>query len=361
MIPVTKPSVHSLVAESLIGKFRRLGVALWSVLLSGFLGSSWIRTCIATDIQGDVQSAKAVQDAIAATRAQLAQGRATFEASLDRPHIRVRIRGTYTWDGSRVHFLGSIANVRSASGADVQEVAASDYHDMELIETDVATVWYDRSRRHMYHGTAANHRPESESLFLPYYPHEAALCMRPIARKRLEDHLGPADNVLRWEAKPGADQTLTVTREMNFQGCIQTIVADWSRAGNVTALDANYRETGQHEFASVDWRQHPSGVWYPSEVEIVRQPGNQKSFGPFRYWHRISDFDPRPIIATDRFNVSSLSVPKGTYIFKKTDAGEEERVLGGISANRAVLEERLRGAAREARSAGFGFGEEVRP
>ncbi len=89
------------------------------------------------------------------------------------------------------------------------------------------------------------------------------------------------------------------------------------------------------------WRQDSHGVWYADKLSVRLTPGASPDDTIKEHTVTVTSFDSQPKIAADRFQRSSIKLPKGTYLREHTEQGRKTSYVGGKPPQEGVNLDRL--------------------
>ncbi|MGH7201652.1 MAG: hypothetical protein ACREJB_13670 [Planctomycetaceae bacterium] len=147
---------------------------------------------------------------------------------------------------------------------------------------------------------------------------------------------------------------VVLEREHKESGAAMRIVFSLAKDGNVIAYEARPGKDGKGRDAAgkYEWKKHPSGLWYVArhEYRVPRDAvaGKQGAV----YTMEITEFDPDPVIAPGRFEISSLNVPQGTPAEQRVGRSRTVKNRFTWGEGRSIERLRLDELAEELRSNG---------
>jgi hypothetical protein len=168
------------------------------------------------------------------------------------------------------------------------------------------------------------------------------------------DGSDPFNNTHTFAVRRDGPERATIER-IGTDGSVHLLEFSLAHGWNVIRYEYEPEANGFPSRGSYEWEKHESGVWYLRNYEFERQNYVGKDFGAKTYRLEISDFDPAPQIASNRFELSSLNLKPGTLVDERNSSGRRRYTYGTASADSRPVEQRLEldRLAEQLRSSGF--------
>lgn len=325
----------------------------------------------AIPVEGDLSLLQLVRDAQATNQSRFQRGALTAKAS-QRTVSQLSeydVTATLIWDGAHTFWDHTFDDESQVTWPDGQVASPAPYHAL-MLETPAERVEY------------YTQRADGRGMVLrfpnpPLGAYPAILRLRP-DQVWFRQHYTPVPD---WrsafdpEKHADVNTKLVVRRESTDRIVIEIhstntpptmFVVSLAHGGNVvsTHTDANpdpklrargiQRVTSHADF---EWEQNPSGIWFLRRlVNTWVDPDHDAPFD-WRYELDVTEFDPDPVIAADRFTYDSLHVPEGAIVevYRPRSDGKlmPTRVRSG-QEQPGPTQQQLDSLAETVRTVGFG-------
>mgnify|MGYP002622747310 FL=1 len=244
------------------------------------------------------------------------------KASLQTGSMYVRVQERHTngnradgeaylvWKGPKTYWLYSAERLTWKPSGEEQ------HHEEkygEMIETETERICYfpawnlaqiDRSRNKQYRG------------HLDLRPDRAWFEMKGFAPfSSLLDPEFTGEALSKYVIDQPSENRIVVERHYKVGGFFRFTIA-LDQGGNVIEYDTEMGDAkeGSWRHGVFEWEQHASGQWYLKRFQDTQSHHGDPDRPTSTFVIEVSDFDPAPEIAEDRFTFDSLKVPDGEKI-----------------------------------------------
>lgn len=298
-------------------------------VLAVLLGAAMIRPAWAEEPRGLVEGDRALLDVLSAAQVT---GQASFPhgALTAQVHTKnvggtldeaVDVVANVIWNGSSTYWKYKQTLIYTGEAPEITEA--------EMIQTKDLLIgyWPDRKMAMLYSDGLGGYRPE-----LRLRPDPQWFVVGVGIRRWSEmfdvgtPERPPKVKFDKLEVSDNGDQ-IVVRRFLN--GASLRISASPKFGGNVVDYEVTPSSDSPMWFrGTYDWKKLPDKRFWLKHYEYAMAVNGDKSHPGRTYELTVTDFNPEPTIAPDRFRFESLKVPEGTLIEEVSNAGSKRHRQG---------------------------------